>query len=72
MATPTGGVVGTASAVSQYTLERANRTRLAIENFYAQSLLQCQEREKRQQKLEEKIAAEGNDGSFRCIAIFLV
>uniref|UniRef100_F1KYX3 non-specific serine/threonine protein kinase n=1 Tax=Ascaris suum TaxID=6253 RepID=F1KYX3_ASCSU len=59
MATPTGGVVGTASAVSQYTLERANRTRLAIENFYAQSLLQCQEREKRQQKLEEKIAAEG-------------
>ncbi|VDM49742.1 unnamed protein product [Toxocara canis] len=59
MASPAGGIVGSTSAISQYTLERANRTRLAIENFYAQSLLQCQEREKRRQKLEEKMAAEG-------------
>ncbi|VDN06229.1 unnamed protein product [Thelazia callipaeda] len=45
--------------ISQYTLERANRTRLLIENFYAQTLAQCQEREKRLQKLEEKMNKEG-------------
>uniref|UniRef100_A0A915PVX1 Serine/threonine-protein kinase tricornered n=1 Tax=Setaria digitata TaxID=48799 RepID=A0A915PVX1_9BILA len=51
---------GTSSTrISQYTLERANRTRLLIENCYAQALAQCHEREKRLQKLEEKMAKEG-------------
>lgn len=45
--------------ISQYTLERANRTRLIIENFYAQSLVHCQERQNRLRKLEEKMATEG-------------
>lgn len=45
--------------MSQYTLERANRTRLLIENCYAQALAQCHEREKRLQKLEEKMEMEG-------------
>lgn len=47
------------AGISQYTIEKANRTRFAIENFYAQSLAQCQEREKRLRNLEEKMAAEG-------------
>ncbi|VDK44986.1 unnamed protein product [Anisakis simplex] len=60
--TGTGGFMGgpKPANISQYTLERANRTRLSIENFYAQALLQCQEREKRRQKLEEKMATEGD------------
>uniref|UniRef100_A0A0R3S2K8 Serine/threonine-protein kinase tricornered n=1 Tax=Elaeophora elaphi TaxID=1147741 RepID=A0A0R3S2K8_9BILA len=51
---------GTSSTrISQYTLERANRTRLLIENCYAQALAQCHEREKRLRKLEEKMELEG-------------
>lgn len=50
-----GGSIG----VSQYTLERANRTRLLIENFYAQALAHCHERDIRIRKLEEKMKAEG-------------
>lgn len=48
-----------APGISQYTLERANRTRLLIENYYAQALAQCHEREKRLRKLEEKMTKEG-------------
>ncbi|VDK86800.1 unnamed protein product [Onchocerca ochengi] len=51
---------GTSSTgISQYTLERANRTRLLIENYYAQALAHCHEREKRLLKLEEKMKIEG-------------
>ncbi|MCP9260637.1 Serine/threonine-protein kinase 38 [Dirofilaria immitis] len=45
MAFSTAGASNT--GISQYTLERANRTRLLIENYYAQALAQCHEREKR-------------------------
>ncbi|KAM3716300.1 Serine/threonine-protein kinase [Dirofilaria immitis] len=57
MAFSTAGASNT--GISQYTLERANRTRLLIENYYAQALAQCHEREKRLLKLEEKMKMEG-------------
>lgn len=57
MASSTAGTSST--RISQYTLERANRTRLLIENCYAQALAQCHEREKRLRKLEEKMEIEG-------------
>ncbi|CAG9535947.1 unnamed protein product [Cercopithifilaria johnstoni] len=53
--------------ISQYTLERANRTRLLIENCYAQALTQCHEREKRLRKLEEKMEMEGLQESEKVI-----
>lgn len=48
-------------SISPYTLERANRTRLMIENFYAQALAQCLDRDNRIRKLEEKMTAEGSN-----------
>ncbi|VDD91119.1 unnamed protein product [Enterobius vermicularis] len=48
-----------ASNISQYTIERANRTRFAIENFYAQSISQYQERANRLKRLEEQMNADG-------------
>uniref|UniRef100_A0A0N5A956 non-specific serine/threonine protein kinase n=1 Tax=Syphacia muris TaxID=451379 RepID=A0A0N5A956_9BILA len=64
MATSSAGVSQNETAsvtfnISQYTIERANRTRFAIENFYAQSIAQCQERENRLKRLEEQMEAEG-------------
>lgn len=58
MSSQGGGTVGGAT-ISQYTIERANRARFAIENFYAQSLAQCRDRENRLRKLEEKMTIEG-------------
>ena len=44
---------------SQFTRDKASRTRIAIESFYAQAVTQCMEREVRAKRLEEKMAAEG-------------
>lgn len=44
---------------SQFTRDKASRTRIAIESFYAQAVTQCMEREARAKRLEEKMAAEG-------------
>ncbi|MFH4976022.1 hypothetical protein AB6A40_002731 [Gnathostoma spinigerum] len=49
------------SVISQYTAERASRTRLAIDSFYAQLVTQCLEREDRASRLEERMALEGID-----------
>ncbi|VDM76276.1 unnamed protein product [Strongylus vulgaris] len=45
--------------ISQYMRDKASRTRLAIESFYAQTVTQAVERDSRAKKLEEKMAAEG-------------
>lgn len=47
------------SQMSQYIRDKANRTRLAIESYYAQTLQQMNEREQRAEKLEQQMAAEG-------------
>ncbi|VDN94028.1 unnamed protein product [Brugia pahangi] len=65
MASSAAGTIST--KISQYTLERANRTRLLIENCYAQALAQCHEREKRLQKLEEKMEMEGLSESEKVV-----
>uniref|UniRef100_A0A914X1Z7 non-specific serine/threonine protein kinase n=1 Tax=Plectus sambesii TaxID=2011161 RepID=A0A914X1Z7_9BILA len=54
MTTTTGGVV-----LSQHTRDKANKTRFALESYYSQCLLQHSERENRNKKLEEVMAAEG-------------
>lgn len=45
--------------ISQFMRDKASRTRLAIESFYAQTVTQTVERDSRAKKLEEKMAAEG-------------
>ncbi|EYC12248.1 hypothetical protein Y032_0048g1684 [Ancylostoma ceylanicum] len=45
--------------ISQFMRDKASRTRLAIESFYAQTVTQAVERDSRAKKLEEKMAAEG-------------
>lgn len=54
--------------VSQFTKDKASRTRIAIESFYAQTVTQCVEREQRARKLEEMMAA---DGLFVCLLVCL-
>ncbi|KJH40430.1 kinase domain protein [Dictyocaulus viviparus] len=46
-------------AVSQFMRDKASRTRLAIESYYAQIVTQSVERDSRAKKLEEKMIAEG-------------
>ncbi|CAJ0574879.1 unnamed protein product, partial [Mesorhabditis spiculigera] len=48
-----------ADGISQYTRDKASRTRIAIESFYAQCVTQSVEREKRAQKLEEDMTLKG-------------
>lgn len=45
--------------ISQYTKDKANRTRLAIESYYAQAILYQAEREQRFEKLERDMINEG-------------
>uniref|UniRef100_A0A914GUL7 non-specific serine/threonine protein kinase n=1 Tax=Globodera rostochiensis TaxID=31243 RepID=A0A914GUL7_GLORO len=45
--------------VSQYIRDKANRTRLSIESYYAQAMVQLAEREQRAEKLEKQMADEG-------------
>jgi serine/threonine kinase 38 len=42
--------------ISQYIRDKANRTRLAIESYYAQTMLQCADRDNRAARLEKQIA----------------
>lgn len=41
--------------LSQYVRDKANRARLSIESYYAQTMAQYAEREERLQKLEKKM-----------------
>lgn len=41
--------------ISQYIRDKANRTRLAIESYYAQTMLQCADRDNRAARLEKQI-----------------
>ncbi|KAK0397215.1 hypothetical protein QR680_002037 [Steinernema hermaphroditum] len=50
-----GGVV----EISQYTRDRANRTRLSLESFYAQMMVLCDERDNRWKKLEQQMSDQG-------------
>uniref|UniRef100_A0A0K0D1J6 non-specific serine/threonine protein kinase n=1 Tax=Angiostrongylus cantonensis TaxID=6313 RepID=A0A0K0D1J6_ANGCA len=45
--------------ISQFMRDKASRTRLAIESYYAQVVTQAIERESRAKRLEEKMTAEG-------------
>lgn len=45
--------------ISQYVRDKANRARLSIESYYAQSLAHFNEREERLNKLEKKMAENG-------------
>lgn len=45
--------------ISQYTRDKAVRTRLALESYYSQLIAQHAEREDRQKKLERIMADEG-------------
>ncbi|CAD6190622.1 unnamed protein product [Caenorhabditis auriculariae] len=49
----------TDSSISQYTRDKASRTRIAVESYYAHRVTQCAERENRLKKLEEEMAAKG-------------
>uniref|UniRef100_A0A1I7WLD8 Transposase n=1 Tax=Heterorhabditis bacteriophora TaxID=37862 RepID=A0A1I7WLD8_HETBA len=51
--------MGEKGEISQFMRDKANRTRIAIESFYAQTVTQTVERDARAKKLEEKMAAEG-------------
>ncbi|KAJ1356610.1 Serine/threonine-protein kinase sax-1 [Parelaphostrongylus tenuis] len=46
--------------ISQFMRDKASRTRLAIESYYAQVVTQAIERESRAKRLEEKMTAEGD------------
>jgi serine/threonine kinase 38 len=63
---PSADVNGVVSAstestttVSQYTKDKANKTRLALESYYSQIINQHNERECRFKKLEERMIDEG-------------
>ncbi|PAV81211.1 hypothetical protein WR25_14563 isoform H [Diploscapter pachys] len=45
--------------ITQFMRDKANRSRIAIESYYANSVRQCVERENRAKKLEEEITAKG-------------
>jgi hypothetical protein len=45
--------------ISQYIRDKANRTRLSIESYYAQAMVQLNEREQRAEKLEQQMSNEG-------------
>jgi hypothetical protein len=45
--------------ISQYVRDKAHRARLSIESYYAQSALQCAERDARAKKLEMQMAEKG-------------
>lgn len=45
--------------VPQYIRDKAHRARLSIESYYAQSALQCAERESRVKRLEVQLAEKG-------------
>lgn len=45
--------------ISQYVRDKAHRARLSIESYYAQSALQCAERDTRAKKLEVQMAEKG-------------
>ena len=45
--------------ISQFVRDKAHRTRLSIESYYAQTALQCAERELRAKKLEVQMADKG-------------
>uniref|UniRef100_A0AC34RJ78 Serine/threonine protein kinase n=1 Tax=Panagrolaimus sp. JU765 TaxID=591449 RepID=A0AC34RJ78_9BILA len=53
--TASSGTAGNAE-ISQYIRDKANRTRLAIESYYAQTMLQCADRDNRAARLEKRIA----------------
>ncbi len=50
---------GSPPIVSQYTKEKAHRTRLALESYYSQLLAQHSERQLRSKKLEDQMNDEG-------------
>lgn len=50
---------GNQSQISQYIRDKANRTRLSIESYYAQTMVQLTEREQRAEKLEQQMENEG-------------
>jgi len=53
--TASSGTTGNGE-ISQYIRDKANRTRLAIESYYAQTMLQCADRDNRAARLEKQIA----------------
>lgn len=55
-----GNRAADATQISQYMRDKANRTRLAIESYYAQSVVQLTEREQRAEKLEKQLLEEGH------------
>lgn len=57
-----GGMMSTTGGapLSQHTRDKANKTRFALESYYSQFLAQHAERELRNKKLEEVMAAEGS------------
>jgi len=50
------------SQISQYIRDKANRTRIAIESFYAQTIVQLTERDQKTEKFEQKMT---KDGKFK-------
>lgn len=59
--------------VSQYMRDKANRTRLAIESYYAQAITQFNEREERVNKLVKQLVelSEFNKLIFKMHALVL-
>lgn len=47
------------SQISQYIRDKANRTRLAIGSFYAQTIVQLTERDQKTEKFEQQMAKDG-------------
>ncbi|CAK5043369.1 unnamed protein product [Meloidogyne enterolobii] len=47
------------SQISQYIRDKANRTRIAIESFYAQTIVQLTERDQKTEKFEQKMTKDG-------------
>ena len=45
--------------ISQYIRDKANRTRLSIESYYAQAMAQLAERDQRAENLERQMDNEG-------------
>uniref|UniRef100_A0A1I7YWR1 non-specific serine/threonine protein kinase n=1 Tax=Steinernema glaseri TaxID=37863 RepID=A0A1I7YWR1_9BILA len=53
------GDTSSTTEISQYTRDRANRTRLSLETYYAQMLVMCDERDNRWTKLECEMNHQG-------------
>lgn len=55
--------------ISQYIRDKANRTRLSIESYYAQAIAQLSEREQRAENLEQHLNNEGKSNILLCTVI---